>query len=145
VLVGSRTPGVLYNEFLAGGCGGTSLRPVGSPPRALVPNPVFGFLLQGLAPAAPAVLFGSAAVSVRGLGSGCTLLGADPIVSVPLPPADASGITGLPLPVPNIPALEGGELIVQGISVRSGAPLFGLLELSNGVRVRVGNAIPACR
>ena len=51
---------------------------------------------------------------------------------------DAQGRAGLPVQVPNDPALVGTLLYLQAVHLRSGGPLFGSLELTEGLELLVG-------
>ncbi len=51
---------------------------------------------------------------------------------------DAQGMASLPVQVPNDPALVGTLLYLQSVHLRSGGPLFGTLELTEGLELLVG-------
>ncbi len=52
---------------------------------------------------------------------------------------DPQGAARLPVQVPNDPALVGALLYLQSVHLRTGGPLFGNLELSEGLEVLVGD------
>ena len=58
--------------------------------------------------------------------------------------ATAMGTVTRLLTVPNHPNLEGLDLYVQALELDPNGIIFGLLDLSNGLRVRIGNSIPGC-
>jgi hypothetical protein len=58
--------------------------------------------------------------------------------------ADGVGAAVLPLAVPANAALEGQSFDFQLLNVVAGGALFGAFDASNGLRIRVGNAIPGC-
>lgn len=80
------------------------------------------------------------------LGAGCTAWTGDlgswlgPVATV----ADGSGNTTLPLAVPNTPSLEGQSFDFQLLNIAPGGALLGAVNLSNGLRVRVGNLLAGC-
>ncbi len=51
---------------------------------------------------------------------------------------DALGMASLPVQVPNDPALVGTLLYLQSVHLRGGGPLFGTLELTEGMELLVG-------
>jgi hypothetical protein len=63
-----------------------------------------------------------------------------PVVAV----ADAGGRATMALSVPNNVSLEGLELDFQMLGLVAGGQLLGLFDMSNGLRIRVGNLITAC-
>ena len=82
------------------------------------------------------------------LGSGCNqyFLGqlGGAILQVGSGTTDASGKLVYAIPVPANPALEGFSANLQGLSVHTGGALLGQFYLTNGLRVRVGDALPTC-
>jgi hypothetical protein len=59
--------------------------------------------------------------------------------------SDAAGVALHPLPVPSSLALEGLEVRLQAVGRDPGnGVLAGSFELSDGLGVHVGNALPGC-
>ena len=148
VTINARVPGTVHNEYLGDGCGNPAptLSPSGSPPVASIPNANFGLQLDGLAPGASAVILLSATGGNTNVGNGCTFfIGlTPPIVSVGPLTADPGGQAGMPLMIPNNAALEGAELFTQAFEIATGGPLFGGFNLTNGLKVRIGNNVTGC-
>lgn len=46
--------------------------------------------------------------------------------------------------MPNSPSLEGMSLDFQAFNLRTGGALLSAFDLSNGLRVRVGNLVSGC-
>ncbi len=85
----------------------------------------FAVLLLGLSEARVAV------------GGGCELrVGGG--VSVVLAPTDGNGRASFPLPIPNLPALRGLELWLQGATADLAGPIPGGTALTAGLRVLIG-------
>lgn len=149
VSVPSTTPGGLWNQDLGAGCGNPAaptLYGTGTPPRAAIPNASFALHSAGNPAGAPCGFLLSTTPGALLLGAGCTaytgnlatLLG--PLTTV----ADASGDATLPLAVPNTPSLEGQTFDFQMLNLAPGGALLGGINLSNGLRVRVGNLLGGC-
>ncbi|MGE3174588.1 MAG: hypothetical protein AB7O97_18295 [Planctomycetota bacterium] len=149
VLVSSTAPGGLYNEYLGDGCGsGTTptLFAMGAPDRATLGNTTFQ-VRCGANPASAVVAMAySTQDGSTALGSGCTLYAASLAAMQPLflLTADAQGNATAPLAVPNLPIFEGLHLDLQAARIQTGGALLGAFDLSNGLRVRIGNAISDC-
>jgi hypothetical protein len=146
--VPTRAPLALYNAYLGPGCAqgaAPTLYASGTPARAALGNATFALVSAGNEPLQPDLLFfgpGGAAPTFRGcpLWTG-TLRPA--LVSVVT--SDAEGLATHPAPIPNDVALEGRALHLQAVGRAPGrGVLFGAFELSDGLLVRVGNAIPSC-
>ncbi|MDF1798126.1 MAG: hypothetical protein P1V81_03040 [Planctomycetota bacterium] len=146
------TPGALYNVYLGDGCAvGTppTLFATGTPPQATIGNAGFGLRSTGNQPTEIQLLYMSLLNGTVDYGGGCVqyfggLLGSQ-VILVGSTLSDASGTASFPLPVPADPAFEGLTVNFQAVGANpAGAPLLGLFELSNGLRVRVGDALPAC-
>jgi hypothetical protein len=146
-LVTTSAPLGLYEVYLGAGCAPLqppSLYAQGTPPHATLGNATFALASAGNAPGARSLLFYGTSHAPLVLGR-CTLwTGLRPhLVSVTR--ADAAGIALHPLPIPGDPSLEGLEVDLQCASMpsRAGAA-FERPLLSDGLRVRVGSAIPSC-
>lgn len=148
-----RTPQTVYNVYLGGGCSNATNAPVlfatGSPANATIPNASFGFQSNGNAIVSPVTLFYGGVPGTQNFGGACNVymggwLGTGISVwSTVL--SDAVGGASFPVAVPNDPGLEGLEFRFQTLGFNGGGgPLFGTFDLSNGLNVRVGNAIPNC-
>jgi len=149
--VTSSAPLGLYNLFLGPGCGvpaASTLYATGTPARATLGNATFGLASAGNAPAATVFLLGGGLDGTQALGGGCNLymggvIGPNIFVLPPVA-ANGAGLASFSLPVPNQPALEGAHLNFQAVEVQAGGALLGQFDLSNGVRVRIGNAVSDC-
>ncbi|HET6203552.1 MAG TPA: hypothetical protein VFI25_12200 [Planctomycetota bacterium] len=147
--VPASTPTGLYNLSLGPGCGvpsAPSLAATGTPGRATLGNATFGLLTTGHPAGVPVALFALAPSGATPLGGGCTvysssLAGAFPLA---LGVADGLGALAWATPVPNDPALEGLALDLQAVGVVPGGAFLGAFNLSNGLRVRVGDSVPGC-
>ncbi len=150
--VSAQVPEGLYNEYLGPGCAASGSPPTlyatGNPARATIGNSTFGLGSSGNVPGQPHVLVASALDGSLSLGGGCTQwFGGPPGVGafVATTTSDGSGVATYATPVPSQPSLEGTHLNVQCAGVNfAGGPLAGFLELTDGLRVRIGDAIPGC-
>ena len=121
----------------------------GTPARATIGNGTFGLESAGNQPGQPALLYMSLLNGTVDLGGGCTqyfggLVGTGSIL-MGSTISDGTGLASFPLPVPADPAFEGLTANFQAAGVNpTGGPLLGMFELTNGLRVRVGDAIPSC-
>jgi hypothetical protein len=146
IVVTTQAPIGLYNAFLGVGCSRTtppSLYAEGSPARATLGNASFALASAGNPPGAETML-------LTGLGGGGFVLdrcvmwtGAAPR-AVSVTRADGSGIARHPMPIPNEPELEGRAIDFQSAVVRPGGILHERVDLSEGLRVRVGDTFPGC-
>ena len=148
VAVPAQVPGIQFSTHLGEACGATgpSLRPTGTPPFPVLPNPSFGLAVDGASPAASLVLLGAIRRLETPLGSGCSLW-LDPAVANTLvtTTADAAGHARIGLPIPLQPALEGADLTFQVVTPQAGGAAFGVADLSNGLEIRLGNRTSGCR
>jgi len=148
--VPAQAPLALYNAYLGAGCAqGTppTLYAFGSPARAELGNASFGLVSTGNAPSQPNQLYfgtqpGSVTLQGCTLWMGPTVAGlrhASTVLS------DAGGVATHPGAIPNDLALEGQSFRMQAVGRHPGqGALFSSFELSDGLLVRVGNAIPGC-
>ncbi len=149
VNVASTTPSGVYNQNLGAGCGtpaAPSLYATGTPDRALLGNATFALRSSGNPVNVPCAFLLATVPGSTPLGGGCTAWTGDilslvgPLVVL----SDATGAASLPLAVPNDPSLEGLNLDFQMLNVIAGGSLFGAFNMTNGLRVRVGNLITSC-
>ncbi len=150
--VGCPAPLALYNAFAGAGCSLDGTPPAlfasGAPARAALGNASFALESTGNVPGALQVLATSdAPAGTIALGP-CSLLVAgslDQVYALASATSDASGRATFALPVPADLAFEGLTLTFQTVGVNPlGGPLFGKIELSDALSVRVGDAIPSC-
>jgi len=148
VSVPSTTPSGVYNQFLGAGCGmpAPSLYATGAPDRALLGNSTFALRSAGNVPQSACAFLLSTVPGSTPVVPGCTAWSGDvgsllgPLVVL----ADGVGAAIMPLAVPALPAMEGQTFDFQMLNVAPGGVLFGAFNASNGLRIRVGNAIPGC-
>lgn len=152
--VTSEAPLALYNVYSGPGCSLGATPPTlfaeGSPARATLGNGTFALTSAGNVPGQLNVLAisDSATPGALLLGS-CTLwldgsLGAE-IYAFASTFADGAGRATYAVPVPNDLAFEGLTVGFQAIGRNPlGGPAYGLFELSDGLRVRIGDTLPSC-
>ncbi len=141
------TPTALYNLYLGEGCAATAggeLYAAGTPAHATLGNDTFALESTGNAPGMPNLLLSAFRASPSNV-FGCTLW----LSGFPLPisttHADATGLASHALAVPASPSLEGLDVYFQSIGLNPGqGSILRLFDLSNGLRVRVGDTLPSC-
>jgi hypothetical protein len=150
VAVASSAPLGLFNVHLGPGCSfGTppTLHAIGTPPRATLGNATFALRSTGNQALQPHYLFYARAPGSYRIGRCTTYLGMsladlvyrDTVVS------DVNGVAVHPVPVPNRIALEGLDVYFQASGLHPGAGrLYSDYDLSEGLRVRFGNALQGC-
>ena len=121
----------------------------GAPAQATLGNTSFGLESHGNDALAPVLPFVGLIPGAVDLGLGCTLFSSGAVGAgvIPLDArlADAAGGVDIALSIPADPALEGLQLGVQALSFRSGGgPIAGSYDLSDAVRVRVGDDLQGC-
>ena len=146
--VSSQAPTALYNVHLGPGCATDTpptLYAIGTPARAELGNATFGVASSGNRPFQQNFLFVGPKSGSRNL-LGCTLwTGGGPAVLVSTTTSDASGVATHLGPIPNDIGLEGRVYRFQALGVDPGrGRLFADFELSEGLLVRLGNAILEC-
>jgi len=146
--VPSQAPTALYNAHLGPGCAKDTpptLYAIGTPARAELGNATFGVASSGNQPFQLNFLFHGPKTGSRDF-MGCTLwTGAGEAVRVSVTRCDANGVATHLGPIPNDIALEGRVFRFQAVGVDPGrGTLFSDFELSEGLLVRLGNAIPEC-
>ncbi|MEO0480439.1 MAG: hypothetical protein AAF196_13235 [Planctomycetota bacterium] len=139
------TPGAQFDTFIGAPCGNPNLMldVSGLVPAPTLPNPFFGLGITG-AGAGNTVGFSFSAGNVAtDFGNGCVWQ-LDFATSAVLAgiPADGTGFARLPLPLPNVPGLAGIPLFFQATELVVGGPVFGVANLSNALRVNLGNVGP---
>ncbi|MEO6597753.1 MAG: hypothetical protein ABIP94_23655 [Planctomycetota bacterium] len=133
VTVPTQVPGLQPSVHLGAGCG--------TPSMEIFPNCVpsagnAAFAVQASsAPATPFLLFFSDLPASTALGSGCTLfLDQGPMAIVGFYVTDGAGSATIPMPVS--PTQTPVNLYLQAATFVPSPPLFGLVGLSNGLKVR---------
>jgi len=143
----ARAPLALHAVHTGPGCAlgvPPTLFPLGAPPRATLGNASFALGSSGNAAQQPSALY-----FTPGAGTGsfppCTLrLGPRPVLAS-LVTSDAAGLAVHPVPIPNDIGLEGRVFSLQALARRPGAGvLLSDWELSDGLLVRVGDALAGC-
>ncbi len=147
--VGSQAPLGLYNQHLGAGCGIPSapgLYATGSPPRATLGNATFGLASSGNANGAACALYASAVNGTMSLPPCSLYLGPNLNAAVQwgVVVANGTGVASYAVPIPTSAALEGSTVNFQHIEVQVGGLVLGVVDLSAGVRVRIGNAVNGC-
>lgn len=143
----SRAPLALHAVHTGPGCSRATpptLFPVGSPPRASLGNASFGLASTGNAPLELNYLYSSAGAGAFPLGRCTALLGPRAVLGSVVT-SDANGVATHAAPIPNDFALEGRVFALQAVGrVPGNGALFRDFELSDGILVRLGDAIPDC-
>ncbi len=147
VSVASQAPLGSYNVFLGPGCDLDAPPSLFANGRATLGNAGFALRSTGNTPFQPSFLRYSVTPGTFQLG-GCTrYLGPGPGLSFAgaRVVADAAGLVVVPASVPNDVALEGLSLYLQSMSRDPGnGPVRGSFDLSDGLQVRIGNALSNC-
>ena len=140
--VSTTIPGSANFAVTGPGCSLTlpgTLRPSG---LALSGDSSFALLGEGVAAAAPVLVYASATPGSLPIGS-CTaslggILGTD-IFLLGSTASDATGAFSLPLPIPASPSFDGLTLETQAVVITGpGAPLLDIAELTDGMRFVFG-------
>ncbi|MCB9869909.1 MAG: hypothetical protein H6837_08625 [Planctomycetes bacterium] len=100
-------------------------------------NPSFRLQLSDARPSSPAALLLGPFPAELGVGGGCSLYVAPPILTFGVA-TDASGAVQLPFAIPNDPSLKGAEAYLQWIVVDPAGQGLGAGATSNGMRCVVG-------
>ena len=140
------TPGVQFDTFIGSPCGNPALSLDVSAliPAPTLPNPFFGLGVSG-AGAGNTVGFSFSFGNVAtDLGGGCVwqldFASAGVIAGIV---ADGTGFARLPLPLPGDLSLVGIPMFFQATELVPGGALFGVANLSNALRVNLGNVGPS--
>lgn len=137
-----------FNVYLGDGCGVPSapvLAASGAPPQATLPNASFALQISNVSPGSQNLLWASALDGTLVAAAGCSFYMDVNGLFLQLPlTADGTGKIALPLAIPADPMLEGVHVNFQDIEVQANGALFHQYDLSNGLRVRIGNLTPGC-
>ncbi|HEU4420114.1 MAG TPA: hypothetical protein VFT55_14360 [Planctomycetota bacterium] len=149
VNVSSTTPSGVFNQNLGAGCGSPNaptLFATGTPDRATLGNATYALRSTGNPASAPCAFLLSTVPGASLLGPGCTAYTGDPLsmLGPVVTVADSAGLTILGLGIPSTPALEGQNFDFQMLNLAPGGALLASFNLSNGLRIRVGNLINGC-
>ncbi len=145
VSVNTLVPTGRHNVNLGPGCGSPApvLFATGNPPRASLGNATFAIQVNHLQPSATAFILVGAIDATLPISGACSLYLDGIFLSTSLS-ADPSGTLILPAAIPSTPTLEGTHANVQVIGTHAGGALFGLYDMSNGLRIRIGDLISDC-
>ncbi len=146
--VPTSAPSELYNVNLGGGCGtagAPDLHATGSPAKATLGNATFGIETTNVAPGASTLLWASALDGSLALNGSCTLgmNVAGLFLQLPMT-ANGSGVAALPLAIPVDPTLEGVHVNFATWEIVLDGAVAHQANLSNTLRVRIGNSILGC-
>ena len=138
VAVNAQVPsGNAIVSVLGAGCGAPlpALTANGLP---VIPSPSFGLQLT-TTPGAALFLFYSFGGANVPIAPGCIqFLDLQSFGVFGYLVADGAGVAQAPVPIPDVPALDGLSLFWQAAQAVSGGPVFGFLTLSNGLQTRIG-------
>ena len=134
----------LRNLPLGLGCGTPSVPALAANGVARLGNAAFGLTARDVAPGAATFFALSARDAAVGLGNGCTLwIDATTVFFSDAAIADANGVATLGVPIPNLLSLDQATFAVQAFEFQvTGA--FGWLDVSNGVKVKLGSGNAGC-
>ena len=149
VNVSSTTPSGVFNQNLGAGCGipnAPTLFATGTPDRATLGNATFSLRSTGNPAIVPCAFLLSTVPGTSLIGPGCTAYTGDPLsmLGPVLAVSDSAGVTVLALGIPTTPALEGQNFDFQMLTFVPGGSLFSSFNMTNGLRIRVGNLINGC-
>jgi len=137
-------PGALANVHIGDGCGVPVAPALFSNHVATIPNPNFE-LEVAAQPGAALFVFNSLLEQTVTLAPGCAQY-LDPAFAATwgFGLADGTGRFAIPMGVPNNLAIEGLDVTWQVAELAVGGPVLGSFNISNGLRVRVGNSRTGC-
>ncbi len=149
IVVDLRAPLGLFNVDLGPGCSNAApprIFATGSPPRATLGNTTFAVRTVDNAPGAFVAFVFSFADALADVGGGCfSYVGVGPPLFLRSKATNAQGEAALPLPVPLDTGIEGLHLNLQVLELDPlGGPFLSVWDLSNGLRIRIGDAIASC-
>lgn len=143
-------PTGLFTVNLGPGCsngGPRALYPTGTPNRASIGNTTFNLQCAGLGAGNQVDLYASmTAGTVLDFSPCLVYLGPDLSTATFIASTSASafGVANYPAPVPPDVSLEGLTIEVQAVEYAAGGALLGVINLSNGLHIRIGSAISNC-
>ena len=143
-------PTGLFNVYLGDGCSlGGGFPSLYANGQATLGNPSFAIGSSGNQPGQVHILVAGAIDGSVALPAGCTqwfagTFGAGAFV-FQTGITDGSGVVTYAAPIPADPSYEGMAANLQAASLNpGGGPIAGLFDLTNGLKVRIGNSIPGC-
>ena len=138
----------LSNVYLGDGCSNQTPPLLHANGAATLGNAGFELTSGDNVPGAIALLAAGAVDGVIPLGNGCSAyMAGNPLTDiVTFSPrvVDVAGDAVWALPIPNDAAFEGLHLNFQTVTTAASGPVFGSADASNGLRVRMGDAISSC-
>jgi hypothetical protein len=139
-------PGIVFNPRLGDGCGAPApeLYASGTPPFATIPNAAFALRCENMAPSSLGAVVLSGPSAPTSFGSCTVYPSATGFLVLGALAADSQGVATIPAAIPNNTALEGADLYWQAVEFVTNGPFLGIIELSNGLRTRVGNSLTDC-
>ncbi len=143
--VGSQAPLDVRNLFLGAGCGTPTAPLLGANGPASLGNAGFALNVSGVANGSSCAFVLSGVPGALNLGGGCNLYfnPSFPFFTVSTT-ASLLGIATLSLPVPNDPNLTDGILAVQALEIQVGGAFAGVIDLSSGLKVKLGTGNAGC-
>jgi len=145
VTVPTTVPGGLYNVYLGDGCATGAVPSLYANGQATLGNGGFELATSGGVSGQLVVLAVSPAAGQAPLGGGCIQWFGGSSVVVKSATSDGSGVATYPAPIANDPAWEGASVYLQAALLNpGGGPFLGQYDVSNGLQVRIGNAVSSC-
>ena len=145
VAVQSSCPMDLRNVYLGVGCGTPSAPTLTANGPASLGNAAFSISANNVAVGSTNYFIVSLASTSIDVGNGCTIY-VDPaaVFFGDGATGNASGIATLGLPIPSDPALGSAVLVVQGVEFQLPSGSFGNLDLTNGLKIKLGTGNAGC-
>ena len=143
--VASQAPLNVRNLHLGVGCGTPTAPVLTANGPASLGNAGFALSMSGVANGSSCWFLLSGVPAAINLGGSCTLY-INPAAPYFTAAATGSvlGIATLSLPVPNDPNLTDGILAVQALEIQTGGAYAGLIDLSSGLKVKLGTGNAGC-
>jgi hypothetical protein len=145
VTVASTCPLDARNLFLGAGCGTPALPVLSANGQARLGNATFALNVRNVAAASANLMVLSAVPANLNFGA-CTFY-IDPnqvLASIALT-ADGAGVVTLPIAIPNVASLDGSSFAAQNAELQAGGAFSGLLDLSSGLKVKLGILNAGCQ
>ncbi|MFT5283981.1 MAG: hypothetical protein ACI8TQ_000132 [Planctomycetota bacterium] len=148
VTISTRVPMANHNYETGPGCSNgvvPRLFAAGTTAQATIGN--LGFKVQALdvAPSTPTIFLFTPFNGTVDVGGGCNLYMGTQNILFRVRISDGTGRANLNLPIPNDMALEGANVNFQLMELDPlGGPFSTDFDLSNGLRVRIGDQLPSC-